>query len=209
MKRVMTFLSIACTPLIFLISCATLDEGSAGGAGTDTRNHAMPVVEQPQERSTASAAEAGAAAETPDPYKDATNLGLGRPILANNHIYAFTAPKAVDGDVLTYWEGAASSYPNEITVDLGEEKAIAALRLKLNPNRIWQARKQTISVLLSADGNEYAAALAPADYVFDPRVNTNTVTIPLQGKAEFIRLVFSANDGATGGQIAEWEVFGE
>jgi len=39
--------------------------------------------------------------------------------------------------VRTYWEGAAKSYPNEITVDLGEPRALAAIRIKLNPQRIW------------------------------------------------------------------------
>lgn len=153
-------------------------------------------------------AAAPGAAKPADPFASAANLALRRPIASNNHIFAFTADKAADGDVRTYWEGAANSYPNEITVDLGEPIALAAVRIRLNPQRIWGARTQTFAVLASAEGERFAPAAESAAWKFDPAAGDNTVTVPIAVTARFIKLSFSANDGATAGQIAELEVFG-
>lgn len=154
------------------------------------------------------AAPAAAAAAGPDAYAGKVNLALGRPTRSNNHIYEFTAPKATDGEILTYFEGAANAYPDEIYVDLGGERTIAALRMKLNPKKIWQARKQTLAVLTSLDGTTYTQALASAAYQFDPDT-ANTVTIPLAVTTAFVKLSFTANDASPGAQLAELEILGE
>jgi hypothetical protein len=149
------------------------------------------------------------AAAEPDPFANSANLAKGARVLANNHIYDFTAEKAVDGEVRTYWEGAANAYPDEITIDLGAPHALQAMRLKLNPQRIWQARTQVFSILGSADGAEFTTIVPSARYLFDPAASANTVTVPLASTAKYLRLSFTANDGATGAQIAEWEIFGQ
>ena len=153
-----------------------------------------------------------AAAETAqpaDPFAARANLALHRPVASNNHIFAFTADNAVDGDVRTYWEGAANSYPNEITVDLGQPRALSAVRIRLNPQRIWAARTQTFAVLASAEGETFITAAESAAWKFDPAAGDNTVTVPITITARFVKLLCTANDGATAGQIAELEVFGE
>jgi hypothetical protein len=149
-----------------------------------------------------------AAATEPDPFAGSVNLAKGARVRANNHIYDFIAENAVDGDVRTYWEGAANAYPDEITIDLGAPHALQAMRLKLNPQRIWQARTQVFSILGSADGADFTTIVHAAGYRFDPAAGANTVTVPLAATAMHLRLSFTANDGATGAQIAEWEVFG-
>lgn len=147
-------------------------------------------------------------AKAADPFAAAANLAIRRPIASNNHVFAFTAENAVDGDVRSYWEGAANSYPNEITVDLGEPRLLSAVRIRLNPQRIWGARTQAFAVLASIEGEKFATAAESAAWKFDPAAGDNTVTVPITMTARFIRLVFTANDGATAGQVAELEVFG-
>ena len=136
------------------------------------------------------------------------NLAYRKPGKSNNHIFDFTADKATDGDVLTYWEGAANSYPNDFTVDLGEEKSVERLIVRLNPKRIWQARTQTIEVLASGDGQTFTSVAAPKEYGFDPG-SGNAVSIPVAAKTRFLMLRFTANTGATAGQMAELEVYPE
>ena len=175
------------------------------GIAPETLPVSTPVRRDTEQKAAAAAAATPAA----DPYAEAANIARGKPVRANNHIYEFTADKALDGEVRTYWEGAAKSYPNQITVDLGERRALAAIRIKLNPQRIWGPRTQVFTVLASGDGQEFAPVVASAGYRFDPASNANTVTVPLPSvTTRFLRLSFSDNDGATGGQIAELEVFG-
>jgi hypothetical protein len=202
MRRPLTML-VALGVAALALSCTTA--GQAGPSPEAAANG--PAAEAAVVRA-APATAATAAQPAVDPFAGKTNLALGKTTRANNHIYEFTAPKATDGEILTYWEGAANAYPDDISVDLGGEKAIKAIRLKLNPKKIWQARKQTCSVLTSADGTTYAEAVASKAYEFDPDTG-NSVTIPLDAKAAFVKLSFTANDASTGAQIAELEIFGD
>lgn len=135
-----------------------------------------------------------------------TNLAYGKYSKSNNHIYDFTSDKAFDGEVLSYWEGGANAYPNDLSVDLGSPKAVTQLVLRLNPKRIWQPRTQTIEVLASSDGETFQSVVAVQDYDFDPIDGDNSVTIPLRGTYQHLMLRFTANTEATAGQLAELEV---
>lgn len=201
MRRIFIAFSAAAA---LALSCTT-----AGQAGPAPEAANAAGVEQAVVRSAPAASAGAAVAAAADPFAGKTNLALGKVARANNHIYEFTALKATDGEILTYWEGAANSYPDEISVDLGGEKAIKAIRLKLNPKKIWQERKQTLSVLTSSDGNGYVEAVPSKAYDFDPTANGNVVTIALDAKASFVKLSFTANDASTGAQIAELEVYGD
>jgi hypothetical protein len=159
----------------------------------------------PLAKAAADAPAAGTASAVPAAPK---NLALGKEAASNNHIYEFTAGKAFDGDVNTYFEGAAKAYPNILTVDLGAKKDISLLVLKLNPRRIWSARTQTIEFQTSGDGVDFASALAAKAYDFDPE-SKNELKVPLNTNTRFIRLVFSANSESNAGQLAELEVFGQ
>jgi len=137
-----------------------------------------------------------------------TNLALGKSISSNGHIYDFTAQSAVDGDVMSYFEGAANAYPNVVTLDLGESSEVHSMKVRLNPKRIWQARTQTFEVSASDDGTNFTVIVPSKAYDFDPEDNQNTVDVVWQGKTRYLRLTFTANTEATAGQIAEWEVWG-
>jgi hypothetical protein len=137
------------------------------------------------------------------------NLALGKTVMVSSKIYDFTGAKAVDGDLSTYWEGATDKYPNIFTIDLLSSLQVTTAVVKLNPQRIWGKRSQGIEVQTSDDGEHFNALKPESDYVFDPAENANTVVIPLNAKARYLRLIITSNTGAKAGQIAEFEVYGE
>lgn len=137
---------------------------------------------------------------------DTANLALGKTVTANNYTQSYVAANANDGNVNTYWEGAANSYPNTLTADLGSSQPVYKIVLKLNSS--WEERTQTLSVLTSNDNSTYNTAVASAAYTFSPS-SSNTVTITFnQVNARYVRLQFTANTKASGGQAAEFEIYG-
>ncbi|SEL59518.1 F5/8 type C domain-containing protein [Stigmatella aurantiaca] len=126
-------------------------------------------------------------------------------ITAGSYTQVYTAANANDGNPSTYWEAAANAYPNWLRVDLGSANSVNQVVLKLPPS--WGARTQTLSVQRSTDDVTYTQVLAPATYTFSP--GTNTVTLNFTAvSARYVRVNFTANSGATGGQVSEFEVYG-
>lgn len=135
-----------------------------------------------------------------------TNLALNKSITSNNSYTGFSAVNAVDGNTSTYYEGAANSYPNTLTVDLGSAQSVNAVVLKLPA--AWGTRTQTLSVSTSTDNNTYSTAAASNTYTFNPS-SSNTVTISFTAaSARYVRVNVTANSGSTAGQVAELEVYG-
>lgn len=146
------------------------------------------------------------AASEPAPAQ-ATNLAQGKPVQASSHVHEYVATNANDGNVNSYWESAG--YPGVLTVDLGADADLDSVVVKLNPDPIWQPRTQTFEVLGRAEGSgSFTTLAASAGYAFHPANNQNTVTIPVSGRAAELRLAFTGNTEAPGGQVAELEVFG-
>lgn len=137
------------------------------------------------------------------------NLARGKPVVASSTIDVWIANKAVDGDVSSYWEGAANAWPGTLHVDLISPAQLTTVVLKLNPQRMWGARTQRIGVNTSDDGQTWTTAAPETEYQFDPAANANTVVIPVNVNARYVQLVVTANSGATNGQVAEFEVYGE
>ncbi|WP_049573121.1 discoidin domain-containing protein [Nonomuraea sp. SBT364] len=139
----------------------------------------------------------------PDP---GANLAAGKPITGSAHTHTYVPANANDGDLATYYEGAG--YPNTLTVKLGANHDLTSVAVKLNPDGAWGPRTQAIQVLgreQSATG--FTSLAAQATYGFSPATG-NTVTIPVTGKVADVQLRFTANSGAPGGQVAEFQVFG-
>jgi len=135
------------------------------------------------------------------------NLALHKSVSADANTQLYYDINAVDGNVNTYWEGASNAYPNTLTVDLGETLSIKIIRIRLNPEPIWTTRIQTFSITGSLDGEEYSTIVDSADYTFDP-LEANTVTIYFDPvSVKYVRLEFTANSGAPGGQVGEFEVY--
>ncbi len=142
-----------------------------------------------------------------EPPPPGTNLALRKPIEASSHTQDYIAPHANDGSTSTYWE--ASGQTSTLTAKLGSDADLTGVVVKLNPDPVWSRRTQTIEVLgRKAGAQGFTSLKARADYVFGPAENRNTVTIPVTGRYADVRLAFSGNTGAPGGQVAEFEVVG-
>jgi hypothetical protein len=137
------------------------------------------------------------------------NLAFGKPAVASSKIDVYTANKAVDGDVSSYWEGAARSFPGTLHVDLINPEKITTIVVKLNPQKMWGKRTQRIEIKTGNDGEKWTVTVPEKDYIFDPETNANTAVIPVNVTTRYVQLVFTANTGATNGQMAELEIYGE
>ncbi|MYS53253.1 Secreted glycosyl hydrolase, partial [Streptomyces sp. SID6013] len=140
---------------------------------------------------------------------DGSNLAVGKPISASSHIHTYVAENANDNSTSTYWEGAAGSYPNTLTLKLGANADVDRVVLKLNPDNSWSKRTQNIQVLgRDQDASGLTSLVDAKDYVFDPASGGNSVSIPVGKRAADVQLRFTANSGATAGQVAEFQVVG-
>jgi hypothetical protein len=144
----------------------------------------------------------------PKPVSDSGNLALNKKAEASSTIQNYIAMNITDGSDTTYWEGEADNYPNTVDLDLGDVTTVSNIKVKLNPNTIWGQRTQTFSLLGSTDGANFTPIVDSNTYTFDPESNSNTVAIRFAAtKIRYLRLIFTANSGATAGQIAELEVY--
>ncbi|MGW7303660.1 CARDB domain-containing protein [Streptomyces sp. NPDC054829] len=142
-----------------------------------------------------------------EPPLEGTNLARNKPIEATSITQNYVATNANDDSLTTYWESAG--FPSDLTVKLGADADIEAVAVKLNPDQIWAARQQSLTVLGRAQGaSSFTTLKARADYTFSPSSNQNSVVIPVTGRVADVRLSFHSNTGAPGGQVAEFQVIG-
>ena len=139
------------------------------------------------------------------PPANGTNQAVGKPITASSTVQNFVATNANDDNLSTYWEGTGTS---SLTIQLGANVDTSSVVVKLNPDGAWGPRTQTIEI----QGREQSASsftqlVAPTSYSFDP-ASGNSVTIPVTSRIADVKLIFSANSGAGGGQAAEVQVIG-
>ncbi|MCX5166734.1 discoidin domain-containing protein [Streptomyces antibioticus] len=141
-----------------------------------------------------------------DPPPAGTNLARNKPAEATSSVHTYVAANATDDSTATYWE--AAGHPSDLTVKLGADADVTGVVVKLNPDPLWAARTQTFQVLgrqQSASG--FTSLAAAKSYSFSP-ASGNTVTVPVSGRWSDVRLHFTANSGAPGGQVAEFQVVG-
>ncbi|MFC8870351.1 discoidin domain-containing protein [Streptomyces sp. NPDC057148] len=140
---------------------------------------------------------------------DGSDMAVGKPISASSVIHTYVAENANDNNTSTYWEGAAGSYPNTLTLKLGANADVDRVVLKLNPGTSWSKRTQRIEVLgREQDASGFTGLVAAKDYLFDPASGGNSVSVPVGERVADVRLRFTANSGATAGQLAEFQVIG-
>ncbi|MDX2593105.1 discoidin domain-containing protein [Streptomyces sp. WI03-4A] len=137
-----------------------------------------------------------------------SNLAEGKPVEASSYVYTYVAANANDGRTSTYWESAGGAYPATLTTGLGANADLSQVVVKLNPDAAWSTRTQNIQVLgRDQDATAFTSLAAAKDYTFNPSTGS-TVTIPVSGSAADVQLRFTANSGAPGGQVAEFQVIG-
>lgn len=136
------------------------------------------------------------------------NIALGKEVYQNGHTQIYHSRNAVDGDRYTYWEGMANSYPNIITIDMGETVEMTGARILLNPRAIWSARTQDVEIQISDDNENFTTIIEKTALSFDPMAD-NSAYVPFAETVtgRYIRFVFHANTGAAAGQAAEIEVY--
>ena len=135
-----------------------------------------------------------------------TNLAVGKPITESGHVHTFVATNANDDDVTTYWE--SNALPGTLTVSLGANADVSAVAIRLNPDQSWGARTQTVQVLGREQGASGLTNLVSATtYSFSP-ASGNRISIPVGARVADVQLRFTANSGAPGGQVAEFQVIG-
>ncbi|MEN8651291.1 discoidin domain-containing protein [Streptomyces sp. 21So2-11] len=140
--------------------------------------------------------------------EEGSNLAVNKPISASSVIHTFVAENANDNKPTTYWEGGADSYPNTLTVKLGANADVSSLVLKINPDSGWSTRTQRIEVLgREQSATSFTSLVAAKDYTFNP-ASANAVTVAVTERIADVQLKFTANSGATAGQIAEFQVLG-
>lgn len=137
-----------------------------------------------------------------------SNLAEGKPVEASSYVYTYVAANADDGQTSTYWESAGGAYPATLTTRLGADADLSQVVVRLNPDAAWSTRTQNIQVLgRDQDATAFTSLAAAKDYTFNPSTG-NTVTIPVSGSAADVQLKFTANSGAPGAQVAEFQVIG-
>ncbi|MFG2279639.1 CARDB domain-containing protein [Streptomyces asoensis] len=141
-----------------------------------------------------------------DPPPAGTNLARNKPAEATSSTQNYVAANATDDSVSTYWE--AAGHPSDLTVALGADADLSGVVVKLDPAPVWAARTQTFQVLgKQRSGSAFTSLAAAKSYSFAP-AGGNTVTVPVSGRWSDVRLHFTANSGAPGGQVAEFQVLG-
>ncbi|RKP55083.1 hypothetical protein D7Z26_07600 [Cohnella endophytica] len=148
------------------------------------------------------------ATETFEKVKFQFNMALNQKVFStSNTAEAFAPELSVDGDPYTYWESTAKQFPQSLTVDLGAEKKISKLILKLPPQDAWEARDQQIEVLTGTDGENFKTLLASKPYTFDPK-KANEVAIELgETTTRYVRITIMGNTGWLAAQVSEFEVY--
>ncbi|KAB1911321.1 mycodextranase, partial [Micromonospora noduli] len=135
------------------------------------------------------------------------NLAAGRSITETSHSDVYAAPNAVDGNANTYWESANNAFPQSLTVDLGADRSVSRVVLKLPPSSAWQTRTQTLAVLGSTNGSTFSTLKASAGYSFNP-ASGNTVTVTFTATTQrYLRLTVTGNSGWPAGQLSEFEIY--
>lgn len=205
-KKIVIYVFLVILIISIVVSVYTI---VIGNSIDNVKSQNITIIKTPEQKE----------AETPPQFKTSspiippkltgTNLALNKPVDVNGYTQIYIGKNATDGNTTTYWEGKANSYPNTITVNLGKVSTVTSMRIALNPDKVWSKRTQTFSINGSNDGKTFTEILPKTNYNFDP-MTSNIVDIKLQKpvKTSYIQLVFTANTGATGGQIGELEIYG-
>lgn len=137
------------------------------------------------------------------------NLALGMKTIGSSMTAEAFDPKlTVDGDPFTYWESTSKKFPQTLTVDLGEEKSVGKVKLRLPPQDAWEERTQEIELLSSTDGTAFDTLAPTAAYTYDPK-SGNEIEIVLNARvnAQFIRIAITSNSAWPAAQVSEIEVY--
>lgn len=135
------------------------------------------------------------------------NLTLGKSITASGQSQTYSPDNVKDSNQDTYWESTNNAFPQWLQVDLGANTNIDQIVLKIPAG--WGARTQTLAVQGSTNGSTFTNIVASADYVFNPSVAGNAVTINFSATStRYVRLNVTGNTVWPAAQFSEFEIYG-
>ena len=185
---------------------ATAGKADETPSPSTTRSAGAPRPDRTTEPKATKEASGGSTGKpTADKAAHTVNLAQGRSVSADSHVEDFVGSHVTDGDAGTYWESTkgTDAFPHSIRVDLGTEKSISKIVLKLPPVADWNSRTQTLSVWGAHNSSDAFTLASSAGYTFDAATG-NSVTIRLSGTAtRYIELRFTANSGWPAAQLSE------
>ncbi|MER5863137.1 discoidin domain-containing protein [Kitasatospora sp. NPDC002040] len=134
------------------------------------------------------------------------NLAAGKPVTASSTNGQYLVGNVNDGNQASYWESGNNALPQWVQVDLGSAAAIDQVALKLPTG--WGNRTETLTVLGSTDGTNFATVVGSAAYAFDQAAgNTVRINFPA-ATARYVRIQVAANSAWPAAQFSEFEVYG-
>ncbi|HEY0638599.1 MAG TPA: discoidin domain-containing protein, partial [Pseudonocardiaceae bacterium] len=142
------------------------------------------------------------------PAGTASHLAAGAPATASSSAAGHPAGAVTDGSAATHWESGKAAFPQWVQVDLGAEVQVSRVVLRLPGDDAWPARRQTIGIQGSLDGEGLATITTAAEHTFDPKTG-NVVTLDFPAfLTRYVRVNVTANTGAPAAQLGELEVHG-
>ncbi len=140
---------------------------------------------------------------------EGTNIAPMGKADSTEFVGVYNARKAIDEKTIgvSYWEGAEGTYPNELSVSFEEVQKIHAIKICLNPESIWGKRIQTFSVDYVDEAGKRQELFPEDHYTFDPKKGNEVVLEFDETDVTSVILTFTDNTGATGGQVAEFEIY--
>lgn len=135
------------------------------------------------------------------------NLTLGKNVTASGQSQTYSPDNVKDSNQSTYWESTNNAFPQWIQVDLGANTNIDQIVLKLPSG--WETRTQTLAVQGSTNGSTFTNIVGSTNYVFDPSVAGNSVTIDFAATStRYVRLNVTSNTVWPAAQLSEIEIYG-
>ncbi|WP_438492695.1 discoidin domain-containing protein [Paenibacillus sp. IHBB 3054] len=136
-----------------------------------------------------------------------TNLTLGKNVTSSGQSQTYSPDYIKDSNQETYWESTNSAFPQWISVDLGASTSMDQIVLKVPAG--WETRTQTLAIQGSTNGTTFTDIVGSKEYVFNPAVAGNSVTIHFTAvSTRYVRLNVTANTGWPAAQLSEFEIYG-
>ena len=147
--------------------------------------------------------------ETEEPYRDpliteSSNLALNAAAASSSYsMDGFTADKAVDGQSNTYWCASSGSFPQWLTVDLGEVREFDRIVMDMVP----KTPACTYTVQASADGENWSSIYSGERETPVTAAGCARFMIVAGGKYRYIRVEFADIPGDNWAAVNELSVY--
>jgi cytoskeletal protein RodZ len=172
--------------------------------------HAAPSAAGATSTTAPASSAATAAAATYPTAAPGVDLAADNPVAASSTMENYTAANTVDGNPNTYWESLdGASFPQTLTVDLGEVTTVGRFDFQLPQQSDWNERTETFTILGSTNGSDFFTIEPSATYTFNANSSSDDSASLSIGPvhARYVELYFTATDGWPAAQMGELGVY--